>query len=471
MRRSVTLPSDGEPFELRLAFDDAFERCGSEVTLVGQVVGRGGEHAVRFSLPGDGDGRALAELAAGEWSERLELPLAVDGETVPGLFRLKLQELDPGAGLFRLYVTDICRRTWLEQPAGALGDTSCFAGLPTPGVGWDSLGLGCIDIDTFVDLTGMATAWLGDVCAALLTERPWHLFCVHLHAIDSFYHLCSAKLDERADAGFRPSVGATRRPRAPSTASSTTPSGGCWRRPTLCAHGLVSDHGAKPAGERVPLRRHPGRRGPAGRAEGGDAGGDAGQASTGSRRWPRRRGAAMCASTSPAANRRASSRRAGSRTSARRAMRAMLDYRDARTGECPFSLVVPSEEAVDLGLYGDGVGDVVYAVREEFADEHGQMLPQDDPRRGGVGHAFALPVLRARDQAGERHRGAGLAHWTSRRRYAPRSASPPRCRPTADHSAHSSRMGRSRPRFGLPARTLGRRGPDDLSFTLTKEEQ
>ena len=68
-----------------------------------------------------------------------------------------------------------------------------------------------------------------------------------------------------------------------------------------------------------------------------------------------------------------------------RAIRAMREYRDRRTGASPFSLVVPAEEAVDLGLYGDGVGDIVYAVREEFADEHGQILPQATRDEGAWG--------------------------------------------------------------------------------------
>jgi predicted AlkP superfamily phosphohydrolase/phosphomutase len=70
-----------------------------------------------------------------------------------------------------------------------------------------------------------------------------------------------------------------------------------------------------------------------------------------------------------------------------RVMRTLLEYRDEATGLCPFSLVVRGEDAVDLGLYGDRVGDVVYAVHEEFTDEHGQMLPQAVSTDGGWGMA------------------------------------------------------------------------------------
>ena len=283
-----------KPFDLRLSLQKRLRRraSGTSRSSAGWCAGSAGP-SVRFSLPGAG--APLAELAAGEWSERLELPLAVNGETVPGLFRLKLQDLDPAAGLFRLYVTDICRRTWLEQPAGALGDATGFAGLPTPGVGWDSLGLGCIDLDTFVDLTGMATAWLADVCAALIRERPWRLFCVHFHAIDSFYHLCSAKLDERAT----PDAAERRRYEAAERAvyrQLDEAVGRCSRPRAAEARALValvSDHGAKPGGARVPLRRILARRRPPRRT--GAATLPARRTSTGRRRWRLRRGAATCA--------------------------------------------------------------------------------------------------------------------------------------------------------------------------------
>ena len=373
----VTLPSDGAPFELPLAFGDAYGPVGSEVTLLGRVIARDGGPAVRFGLPGAAEDLALAELAAGEWSERLELPLAVDGETVPGLFRLKLQDLDPAAGLFRLYITDICRRTWLERPAGVVGDTSGFAGLPTPGVGWDSLGMGCIDLATFVELTGMATAWLGDVCASLLTQHPWRLFCVHFHAIDSFYHLCSAKLDER----LTPDSAERRRYEAAEITIYRQLDDAIGRMLEAADASaltvLVSDHGAKPAGERVPLRRILADAGLLAEQNGGDPAAAAGPADID---WEQTLAAPQgscfvrvnlagrdpCGVVPPI----------GFEDVRQRAIRAMREYRDPRTGVSPFSLVVPADEAVDLGLYGAGVGDVVYAVHDEFADEHGQILPE-----------------------------------------------------------------------------------------------
>jgi predicted AlkP superfamily phosphohydrolase/phosphomutase len=380
----VTLPSGGEPFELPLAFRDAYDEVRSEVTLVCCVVARGDRPAARFSLPGRDE--ALAELTAGEWSERLELPLAVDGATVPGIFRLKLLELEPGAGLFRLYVADICRQTWLEQPAGVLGDAARFAGLPTPGVGWDSLGLGCIDLDTFVELTAMATTWLADVCAALIGELPWHLFCVHFHAIDSFYHLCSAKLDESVtlDAQERRRYEAAEIAVYRQLDSAVGQILAAVEAPALTV--LISDHGATPAGVPLPLRRILAGAGLL-------AAEDRGGRDLADIDWKHTlavpqgscyirlnvKGREPEGVVAPDAFEEVRDR----------VVRALLDYRDPATDGCPFSLVVPSEDAVDLGLYGDGVGDVVYALHPEYCEEHGQMLPQAT-RAAGL---WGMPAL------------------------------------------------------------------------------
>jgi hypothetical protein len=380
----VTLPPAGETFDLKLTLRDSYARVSPDVTLVARLVARGERWVVRVTLAGGGE--ALAELAAGEWSERLELPFTVDGVAVPGVFRLKVQDLDPAAGLFRLYVTDVCRRSWLEHPAGALGDTSGFAGLPTPGVGWDSLGSGCIDLETFIDLTGMATAWLGEVCASLLTRHPWRLFCVHLHAIDSFYHLCSAKLDERLTPDpaerrrYEAAEGAIYRQLDDAVGRMLEAAGG----PALTV--LVSDHGAKPAGERVPLRRILAEAGLLAEQAGGD---NAVSAEPADVDWDQTLAAPQgsCYVRVNLAGRdpRGVVPLIGFEDVRLRAIRAMLDCRDARTGTCPFSLVVPSEEAVPLGLWGDGVGDIVYAVHEEFADEHGQILRQATRDQGAWG--------------------------------------------------------------------------------------
>jgi predicted AlkP superfamily phosphohydrolase/phosphomutase len=53
---------------------------------------------------------------------------------------------------------------------------------------------------------------------------------------------------------------------------------------------------------------------------------------------------------------------------------ALYDYKDPKTGKKAFSLVLRREDARILGLYGEGVGDIIYSVNPEFNSEHGQHL-------------------------------------------------------------------------------------------------
>ena len=57
------------------------------------------------------------------------------------------------------------------------------------------------------------------------------------------------------------------------------------------------------------------------------------------------------------------------------AIQAMMDYKDPATGKHPYSLVLRKEDAALLGLWGDQIGDIVYAVRPEYDMEHGSELP------------------------------------------------------------------------------------------------
>ena len=56
-------------------------------------------------------------------------------------------------------------------------------------------------------------------------------------------------------------------------------------------------------------------------------------------------------------------------------IQAMMDYKDPATGKHPFSLVLRKEDAALLGLWGDRIGDIIYALRPEYDMEHGSELP------------------------------------------------------------------------------------------------
>jgi predicted AlkP superfamily phosphohydrolase/phosphomutase len=145
---------------------------------------------------------------------------------------------------------------------------------------------------------------------------------------------------------------------------------------------LVSDHGATPAGPAVPLRRI---LADAGLLSAEDRGGrDLGEIE-----WGRTLAAPHCSCyvrvNVVGRERQGVVMPDDFERVRQRAIDVMLSYRDAATGRSPFSMVIPKEDAVSLGLYGDGVGDIVYAVCEEFADEHGRILPQATRAAGSWG--------------------------------------------------------------------------------------
>jgi predicted AlkP superfamily phosphohydrolase/phosphomutase len=54
---------------------------------------------------------------------------------------------------------------------------------------------------------------------------------------------------------------------------------------------------------------------------------------------------------------------------------ALLTYVDPKTGKRPVSLALSKQDARILGLYGDSIGDVVYALYPWYAGQHGNILP------------------------------------------------------------------------------------------------
>ena len=69
---------------------------------------------------------------------------------------------------------------------------------------------------------------------------------------------------------------------------------------------------------------------------------------------------------------------------------ALYSYVDPVTGKRPVSLALTRKDARILGLHGDAVGDVVYAIYPEFGGQHGPQLPTTE---WGVGKLKALEAF------------------------------------------------------------------------------
>ena len=69
---------------------------------------------------------------------------------------------------------------------------------------------------------------------------------------------------------------------------------------------------------------------------------------------------------------------------------ALNGYVDEKTGLCPFALALTREDAEMVNLWGDLVGDVVYALRPEFDGAHGKQLPSASLGIGGQHCTFIM---------------------------------------------------------------------------------
>jgi predicted AlkP superfamily phosphohydrolase/phosphomutase len=74
----------------------------------------------------------------------------------------------------------------------------------------------------------------------------------------------------------------------------------------------------------------------------------------------------------------------------RRIVEALMAYRDPEAGVCPFVFALRREDAEVANMWGNLVGDVVYATLPEFDGAHGHQLPS---ARYGWGGQHALFVL------------------------------------------------------------------------------
>lgn len=225
---------------------------------------------------------------------------------------------------------------------------------------------GCLDLDTFVELTAMATEWLGDVCVQLLRRHEWDLFCTHFHAVDSFYHLLSQGLDPAQT----PEPAERARHEAAEMAVYRGIDTAVGRIldavdvPAITV--LVSDHGAKPTTRTIPVAAILEHAGLLTRSADGAV--DYGR----TRAAPY--GSCFVSVNVQGRDPEGVVDPADAAGVREQALAALQSYRDPETGLCPFTVVIRKEDARVLGLYGDGVGDIVYALREEFSEAHGQVL-------------------------------------------------------------------------------------------------
>ncbi len=340
-----------------------------------------GYDRVRVCRNRDG-GSQVCDLGEGEWSEWWLDSFEIDGEQVRGYVQMKLIALTHNADMFELFVPQIWPPDGYTQPAVIAREIDEHVGNFLQNPARDALGK--IDDDTYFELLDFHHQRLADVAQYLTGSRDWDLLMIETHASDYTSHFFLGQAD--------PTSGAAQavldRSREGVFRTYQSIDGMIGRLMDDVADGdtviaVVADHGGTsnqfPA---VNIRKVLAETGFVKYAE--DGGID----------WRQTRacdvglvhifinleGREPDGIVSPQ----------DYESVRRELIAALMEYKDEATGRHPFALALTRENAEMVNLWGDLVGDVVYALHPEFDGAHGKQLPSVSFGMGGQHSAFVI---------------------------------------------------------------------------------
>ena len=337
----------------------------------------------------------LFELRVGEWTENIVEEFKTEKGPVKAVFKCKLIELSEDAKKFRLYVSPICALSGWSYPESLAEEIWSDEGLPMPLSGaFRPLGLGWIDIETFKELIEFHNVWLADAASYLLKNKDWDLFFMHNHVPDSMYHFFATRMD-------------------PATAKSPDEAK-FWQDVELSLYQsidrmigkiisaadkdtliiIVSDHGAKATTKKFSIFKILRDKGFLAFKDGEDI--DGALKRVPQIDWSRTK-AFPCP---PCCYIRINLKGRDPdgivepedyEKVREEIINALYDYTDPETGKKPIRLALRREDARILGLYGDHVGDIVFAIGGDFMGQHGPHLPTDE---WGIGSQKGLLIMK-----------------------------------------------------------------------------
>ena len=393
--------------EVKMDFRDAYEPLAPvNWYVLARQSGDNGYDRATLS-PGRDLNEAFCTLAVGEWSHVITTRLKMaDGKIVEGFFRCKLIELNDDAEDFRLYISTIGPREGLSNPPGAMADLVSAEGITGGTGGVLGYALEWFDLDTFVEINELYTRYLADCACSLMTKHEWDLFFMHAHSPDWMYHMILTAMD-------------------PDKAKSKEEYDQAWDahlriyqaqdkmiaqmmavmdKDTLII--LVSDHGAVPDGPNIDIYKILVPRGLAKLADKQVDFSNMADIKARDQARTLMEELKQAFVLPDLANSKCIPQRSlyvyinlkgrdpggivdpkDYHKVQQEIIDAMLTYVDPATGKRPIAMALAKEDARILGLYGDHIGDVVYAFYPWFTGQHGNILPAAE---WGLGNLRAL---------------------------------------------------------------------------------
>jgi len=336
---------------------------------------------------------AFFTIKPGEWSQKVFTSIKMaDGSETNVFFRCKLLELSDDAEDFRLLISALNAAEGWSSPPEIAGQIESSEGIFAPSGGLKGYILGWFDQDTYVEINDFYSIYLADAATHLMENQEWELFAMHSHPTDWLYHAVMTDMDEKTcqDEAKRKAAWDTHLKIYETQDRMIARILEAAGEDTLVV--LVSDHGATPDG---PVFNPYHALVPAGLCTEPHAA----EESMMKAEDKARDGVLIKKITSPVMVPDLSRSKAlpqrplyvyvnlkgrdpdgivdpeDYENVQRQIIDALYTYVDPETGKRPIALALSKKDARLLGLYGDDVGDVVYAIYPEFGSQHGSILP------------------------------------------------------------------------------------------------
>lgn len=315
----------------------------------------------------------FVRVKKGEWSPLIKDVFETEGGEVKAGFKVKLLELSQDGSRVKLYVTPIGAFSGWSYPEDVAGKLEFEDVYPVPSYGfYHSLTLGWIDEETFLETIDLEHRWLAKAACKLMDEYPsWAIFIMHAHCPDWAYHAFINKVDPKTSSSeeenrlyFKVELEFYR--------SLDRMVGEILDKidldRTLVV--VVSDHGAKPTTHKFDPREVLEKAGLlAYKEEDGVRKIDWSRTKAVPQRscyiYVNLKGRDPEGIVEPGEYDKVVDQ----------IIKTLYDFTDPETGLKPVLLALRREDARIIGLYGDRIGDIVYALRPEFGGQHGAFLP------------------------------------------------------------------------------------------------
>ncbi|MBW2086240.1 MAG: alkaline phosphatase family protein, partial [Deltaproteobacteria bacterium] len=353
---------------------------------------------------------AFCTLKVGEWSPKIMTRFKMpDGSEKEAFFRCKLMEFSDDAEDFRLLLSDFCATEGWTAPAEIAKELVFGEGVFGHSGGLPQLLLGWIDLETYTEINELHDEFNGDAVTTLLKDHEWDLFYMHSHPPDWLYHVTITQLDAELtkdkalyDQAWKAHlrIYQSQDRLIARIIEAAGPD-------TLVV--LVSDHGATPDGPTLNPQQALVSAGLAKvNIEAGQDTEVAAELPAFGRQFGMKLAKAgrqtIVVEESKAIAQRScyvyvnlKGRNPGGIVEPedyeevqQQIIDALLTYVDPETGKRPVALALTKKDARIIGLYGDNIGDVVYAINPWFGGQHGPILPTGE---WGVGSLKGLLCL------------------------------------------------------------------------------